>query len=841
MSSLETEWDNYGTLLPRFEDADVPSASPLKRKETEEKLPSQIQENNNNKRAKREQYASKERKKVEKTTEAPFVVRVQTVAMSLGALKRVFSKQDFVKFRNYLRKTCDTLSKVTYWGSILANCLALERDVNPSQEFYRVVLQTVMGKKTDYTASMEAYGIPVCEAPGLTIFQNVLAHRMQANAKLHVGAESMKQRIMGTLRWNGITSGEARKMASHLIKEEEYEYEINVKKNLKEEQEKKKRYEEEFKRYKKERDKVSATAKLECVNSFLRFLLRQRHALEGRLFSLLPICRMGRSFIPFEKNELPHLLSKTKLGFEKFMSKLASKVKIVKKKLVNKKWRLLSEMQSDGHRLMVKFGVEQIMPASEAQLNRSKKRLLYPPQEKKKKKILPETTESLEKIEKEFELIGIDPGRDQVMAWVRNNSPKFYSKKQYRDDFCIAGYAKHSAYERLKQRRRWESNSLPNYFEIHSTLSLKQWDPGVMKENIKRLVEISEDLFQFYQRGCFNRLKFLLYKKRRQGLEKITAMLTNAPKKKEKKQSKYEQQQDQLQKKERREKLKKKWMPIEKQLKIERKKAEEKRNEERKKREQAKQKNNNNNNTQQTSFKKNQNKKTENKKKHDRVATFSRRQKEKARKEKKNLYYKEKSFESRKPSMNVDSDFFPCPNELTVREFLVAEQLVELQKKHGDLEWLKLREMQTNFEEAQKKKKSSKILQNMEQNIRVALKQFYQKLKATFQKQTNDSTGNGLNIEKQKGLLKQWVKKEDVNQQTEAAEMLNSKTRTEKKLVIGFGAAKFPSHGIPRESIKNFLRSKKVTVYDINEYYTSKKCCVCGKVKEKKKKIANSN
>jgi hypothetical protein len=190
----------------------------------------------------------------------------------------------------------------------------------------------------------------------------------------------------------------------------------------------------------------------------------------------------------------------------------------------------------------------------------------------------------LDEIEEDFEVIGIDPGRDQVLAWIQDSVPKFYSAKQYRNDFGVAAYAKHQVYERWKQRCRWRQKKEPDYFELHSKTSMKQWDKETMKKNVRELVAIAPELFKFYQRGTFNRLRFWMYKKRRIGLEKMSAMITKF-KKKEKQRSENTRAMERAAKKTRRMTLEARWRPVQSVLTEERKKRDEKRERERKERE----------------------------------------------------------------------------------------------------------------------------------------------------------------------------------------------------------------------------------------------------------------
>ena len=660
---------------------------PGKEEEQDDEAQVRMQQNNNEQEQEEEERDDEELKSMEaepklKTTKADVVVKVKTVSMSVGVLRQLFGKRLFMVARNYLRKISALLSKVTYWGSILANCIALERDVAPSQRFYEVVLQTVMGKQSDYSSLLQEYSIPSFSNTGVTCFQNVLAARMSSNAETHLSERMLKQKTHRTLRYNGISSGEAMKMASSLLKGEEYQYEIKEpgkeldpkkKKEWQEnEQEKKKTYELEFKRYQKEFKKVKKRD-WEKVSSFQRFLLKERDELDGRRFSLLPLCKMSRVFIPMQKNQITHVLSKVNWKYDAFRSEVGARIKGIKQ-LIRKGWELLPNVLSDGYRITFTVGWKEKRPATEKQLNYSKRRPLYEKKEKKPPKVVPTEITSLDEIEEEFELIGIDPGRDQVMAWVQDGRPRFYSAKQYKNDFGVAAYAKHNVFERWKQRYRWRQKKEPDYFELHTKLSLKQWDKEVMKKNVGELVAIAPMLFEFYQRGTFNRLRFWMYKKRRIGLEKLVAMITKF-KKKEKQRSENTRARERYAKKMRRTRLKRKWKPVQRVVTEERKKRDEKREKERKEREEKRK-----NKGVKTEWRKKEEQKPKEKKR-NRVATASRREKRKLKKEEKNRPYKEKSWDFRKPSLNVDSNAFPSPKVATIREFLIAEQLVELQKK----------------------------------------------------------------------------------------------------------------------------------------------------------------
>ena len=141
----------------------------------------------------------------------------------------------------------------------------------------------------------------------------------------------------------------------------------------------------------------------------------------------------------------------------------------------------------------------------------------------------------------------------------------------------------------------------------------------------------------------------------------------------------------------------------------------------------------------------------------------------------------------------------------------------------------KIKGMQQELETLQEKKRPTT---EKEKAMRKELDKLYVQLEARYNMQMNNN--NSQQLEMQKGLLKQW-KAREMNPPIEVMQMKEIDGK-KKKLVIGFGAAKFPSHGIPREEIKQFFRRKKVIVYDINEYNTSKKCCVCGEVSEPRRR-----
>jgi hypothetical protein len=380
---------------------------PGKEEEQDDGAPMRMQQKKNEQEQEEKESDDEELEPMEaepklKTTEADVIVKVKTVSMSVGVLRQVLGRRLFMVARDYLRKISALLSQVTYWGAILANCIALERNVAPTQRFYEVVLQPVMGKQSDYSSLLQEYSIPSFLKTGLTCFKNALAARMSANAETHLSERVLKQKTHRTLRYNGISSGEAKKMASSLFKNEEYKYEIkepqkdmDAKKRkewCKNEQEKKKSYEDQFGRYQKEWKKVKK-GDWEKVNSFQRFLLKERDELDGRRFSLLPLCKISRVFLPMQKQQVTHVLTKVNWKYEEFRTQVSSRIKGIKQ-LTRRGWELLPNILSDGYRITFTLGWKEKQPATEKQLNYSKKRPLYKKKEKKPPKIVPKRNDS---------------------------------------------------------------------------------------------------------------------------------------------------------------------------------------------------------------------------------------------------------------------------------------------------------------------------------------------------------------------------------------------------------------------------------------------------------------
>ena len=210
--------------------------------------------------------------------------------------------------------------------------------------------------------------------------------------------------------------------------------------------------------------------------------------------------------------------------------------------------------------------------------------------------------------------------------------------------------------------------------------------------------------------------------------------------------------------------------------------------------------------------------------KRKRVATANRRERRRMK----------KTFDFRRPSLNVFSNAFPNPDRVSLKEYLIAEQLVRLQKRTDSEEWKQIGQLQEEFNEELQKKKPNL---NKEKELRSKLNAFFKSVQQTLERQKNSNSQCW--IQKQEQLVDQWKrmqKKEVISEEEEIREeRVNCQGMEQKKLIIGFGAAKFPSHGIAREEIKSFLKKNtKVKVYNVNEFYTSKKCCVCGKVRRKR-------
>ena len=109
-----------------------------------------------------------------------------------------------------------------------------------------------------------------------------------------------------------------------------------------------------------------------------------------------------------------------------------------------------------------------------------------------------------------------------------------------------------------------------------------------MKRNIKKMKKICYYLFQFYQRGYFNRLNFWLFKKRQAGLEKIAELILSG-RRPNKVKCKYRNQQQWAQWIRRKKKMQQRWKKINEAMK----KEKEEKEKGRKKKRKAKRKNKN--------------------------------------------------------------------------------------------------------------------------------------------------------------------------------------------------------------------------------------------------------
>ena len=404
-------------------------------------------------------------------------------------------------------------------------------------------------------------------------------------------------------------------------------------------------------------------------------------------------------------------------------------MKLIASKLRNG-WQLLPHMQSDGHRIVFQFAWFEERPATEAQRKRAEKKNNYWKDFENHKP--PQMGMEIEEIDSMYELLAIDPGRDQVLAWVRNNFPRFYSQSQYRNDFGLDQYNKRMVIERQKQQRRWKMEKRPNYFDLHCKTSLKQYEEKAMKENIDKLRKIAQPLFQFYQRGIFNRLRFDMYRRRKAGMEKIVKLIRE-----EKKTNKSQKLSDQARQEvlKKREEKNKKWRKVQKIVTVEKRRREEQRKRERAAREKEMEA--------QGKSKKKKKKKEEQpdllpQKRRNRVATARRREKRQMN----------KSFDFRRPSLNVMSNAFPNPADVSLKEFLVAEQIVRLQKRTETHDWKEIMALQDRYSKEQAKKKPNK---NIEKELHLKLKAFLGVVESSLQ---TDNSSRWFVKEKQ--LVDQW-------------------------------------------------------------------------------------
>jgi len=407
-----------------------------------------------------------------------------------------------------------------------------------------------------------------------------------------------------------------------------------------------------------------------------------------------------------------------------------------------------------------------------------------------------------------------------VLAWTHNNVPGFYRREEYRHDFGLNLNQRWRTFNRNKQAKRWTDEQKVNYFDLQSQISVKQVDPDAMKNAITKLKKITTPLFEFYQRACFNRMNFWLYKRRQRGLEKIAQLLILGRKPTEER--KWSRGQRKKRKK-RKKKIKKRWIPIHKAWKEiqEKKKKEEEEKKKNEEKEEHKQKG-----------KKNKEKKQllPERKKKKRIATAKRRKR------------KKKELKPREPSMDVDANNYPAPVVETSRSFLLCEQIASLSSSpNGYEEGIKeIKDMiepppEEKINKKQEKPKKEKV--NSKQ-IEIKVLKLKKQLTKDFNEKKEHIWQNEAKREEARRLFMQLNKKGQNTTVTSAPLPLESGSESQmpKRLVIAFGAAKFATRGVPREKIKTFLRGKKIPVYEVNEFYTSQKCAECGEVKKKKKR-----
>ena len=558
---------------------------------------------------------------------------------------------------------------------------------------------------------------------------------------------------------------------------------------------------------------------------------------------------MSKGFVPLQKMGMKYLLSSNdvyknleltgkeeqtdedeedegELLYQEYKSQVSMKIPCIRAKL-KRGWVLASNAFTDGHRLILTLKKKEIKPATKKQYEAKKELewktpnfLKYPDLESIPRNRF-ELAECLQQLETEFEVVGIDPGVRQVLAWVHNNAPGFYRLEEYRHDFGLDVNQRWRSFLRNKQAQLWTQDGGENYFDTHSQISLKQSDATAMKAAIKKLKLIVTPLFEYYQRGCFNRMNFFLYKKRQKGLEKIARLLTCG--RKVNNQRKWTRKQIK-EKRKRKEKMKRKWKPIHDAWKeVKKKQEEKKKKKELEEKEEEKKK----------AKKEKEKPMLPESKRKKRIATLQRKQKRK----------KMKEFKPREPSMNVDANNYPAPTVDTPRAFLICSQIASLSSNPNAYEQAikeikELIEPQVEDEKKKKKKRTKAV----EKQIEVKVKKLQQQISQDFMKKKVQLWSKQEEREEAEKLFNQFKKKEQSTNESSSLPMpLKSENEIQvaKRLVVAFGAAKFATRGVPREKIKTFLRSKQIPVYETNEFYTSQKCAECGEVKQKERKEKN--
>ena len=135
--------------------------------------------------------------------------------------------------------------------------------------------------------------------------------------------------------------------------------------------------------------------------------------------------------------------------------------------------------------------------------------------------------------------------------------------------------------------------------------------------------------------------------------------------------------------------------------------------------------------------------------------------------------------------------------------------------------------MQKEIEIAASKKKKAEKVQQMKK-VKNLLKQLITKLRTQFsQSQASMEKSKKEEVSK---LFDQLQGKPLQAFSNEKKEEL--KLKVQKQTVIAFGGGRYKTRGVPREKIKKFLKSKKVTVNEVSEYLTSQRCNCCGEVKK---------
>ena len=528
-------------------------------------------------------------------------------------------------------------------------------------------------------------------------------------------------------------------------------------------------------------------------------------------------------------------------------SKLSTRIPCIKKKLKGK-WQLASNAFTDGHRLIVTLQEKEMKPATKKQFEAKTDLPWNAPKFERLPELqcIPrnrfELAQSLKELDVQYEVIGIDPGVKQVLAWTHNNVPGFYRLEEYRHDFGLNLNERWRAFHRNKQTQTWIKEEGQNYFALHSQISLKQINPEAMIDAITKLKDITKPLFEFYQRACFNRMNFWLYKRKQRGFEKIAHLLTCGRKPSTQKNWTRRQRK---RRRRRKEKIKKRWIPIHslwKEIQEKKKKEEE----EKKKKEEEEKKKKEEEEEKQKGKKKRQEEKQmlpESKRK-KRIATAERRAKKNRNK---------KEFKPMEPSMDVDANNFPAPVVETPRTFLLCDQIASLscnsnqyQERINEIKSLieppkkkQPKKKQSNKEEEKKKKEEEqkkKREANKKKRIEMKVLSLKKQLIDDFNKKKKQIWPNAEKREEARNLLTQLNRKGETTTVSSTPLPRESENEAEmpKRLVVAFGAAKFATRGVPREKIKEFLRGKKIPVYEINEFYTSQKCAECGEVKRKK-------